>query len=472
MAANPDGDQLEVSWAHTIETRDGTLAADAKNINCFIEKDSQGTCIVKRPGSTYLTFGSGGTTPGPQGTAQGSVFISGTIWWIVNDVLYQNGNPAVSIVLPGVSPIGIPYYAISDFPFGTSYLSNGFQMFKIVGTTATLITGQPTPLVPGFVELDGVAYVMGTTGIIYGSAINDATTWPALDFVQADYWLGQGRGIVRHLNYIVALYNRGTVLYWDANAAPNGQGIALNPVLSSAFTMGCASGATIQELADVTYWLAFNKEYGPSVQSLQGLQMVSISTPYVEKILQTANLAATYATSLRIAGHSFYVLTLAIPGITLAYDVGTQQWAEWTSIVGGNVNVFVGKFSANNGFTQLSQDSSTGMVMQFSDSVYTDATGPLPVTCVTPNYDWGTLNWKRFGYMNQIANTVNTTVSVSYTDDDYQSFSTPRTIDLSTVRKQLRNCGSSRRRAWMLQHTDNTPLRVYDMKVSTTGLPR
>ena len=74
---------LEITWAHDIETRDGKLTSDAQMVNAMVEKDSQGVCIVKRPGTFYYNPG------GPTGVAQGSLFISGTLWWIVNDKLYE-----------------------------------------------------------------------------------------------------------------------------------------------------------------------------------------------------------------------------------------------------------------------------------------------------------------------------------------------------------------------------------------------
>jgi hypothetical protein len=103
---------------------------------------------------------------------------------------------------------------------------------------------------------------------------------------------------------------------------------------------------------------------------------------------------------------------------------------------------------------------------------YTDATGPINVTCVTPPYDWKTSNYKRFNYMSQLSDFVQTSISISYTDDDYESFSTPRVMSLMGARNQLRNCGSSRRRAWMMFHQDNTPLRLYEVRMDMDILAR
>jgi len=458
---------LEITWTHGIESRDGMLTSDAQMVNALVEKDSQGVCCVKRPGTVY-------TNPtGPQGTAQGSVYINGVLWWIVNDKLYINGTTALIITLPGLTVMDLQYSTLSDFVVGTSYLHNGVQMWKIVGTTATLVSGSPTPLSPGFVELDGVAYVMDTSGVIHGSAINDAATWPALDFVRADYSLGSGAGISRHLNYIMGFYDRGLQVYWDANAAPNGSGIALSPALSASYTTGTANGHTIQELADVTYFVSLDKEYGPSVQSMQGLQMSKVSDVYVDKMLQNVNLSLLQSTVIRVAGHPLYILNSGDAfSFTLVYDISTQIWSTWTTRVSGVVRPFAGRYGAQNNLAQYMQDTSTGLVMEVLPNVYTDANGTIPVSCTTPNYEWGNLNYKRFSYMQQIAATTTTSINISFTDDDYQTFSTPRSISLQYPRKQLRNCGASRSRAWMMTHEDNTPLRLYAVKIAATVLSR
>ena len=457
---------LEITWAHDIETRDGKLTTDAQMVNAMVEKDSQGVCIVKRPGTSYYNPG------GPVGAAQGNLFISGTLWWIVNDKLYQNGSPSVSITLPGLTVSGQNYFSVSDFPFGTSYLHNGVQMWKIVGTTPTLISGNPTPMSPGMAELDGVIYVMDTLGKVYGSALNDGTTWPALDFVQADYWLGQGRGLIRHLNYIIAYYNRGIQVYYDANSAPNGSGIALAPVLSASYTTGCPRGNTLQELADVTYFVAIDSEYGPSVKAMQGLQLTKVSTPYVDKILQETNLQLLFSASFRVAGHQFYLLQSASPAYTLVYDTEMQIWSTWQTRANTGLANFGGLYGATDGTQQFLQDTTSGLVMVLSPDTYTDAIGTIPVSCTTPNYEWGNLNYKRFSYMQQIAATTTTSINISFTDDDYQTFSTPRAISLQYPRKQLRNCGASRSRAWVMAHEDNTPLRLYAVKIAATILSR
>jgi len=481
MATAQSNNELSISWGHPIGTRDGTLTTDAKMVNCFMEKEEgEGVAVIKRPGTSYQSTATG--------TAQGFFKFNGAPYFIVSDTAYPFSPPTqgAGIAIPSVSNPGQFFTSIDSqsSPYKTVIQNQEGELWTFNGSTFTKVTDTNyVSLNPtfGIAYLDGVYYAMTQSGKLIGSAINDATTWPALDFTQADIEYGAGVTATRHLNYILAFYQQGLQVYYDANAAPNGSGIALNPVLSASFRTGAFNAATVSEINDVTYFVGSTPLYGRSVQMLNGLTMQKISDPFIERILNNTTLQFTslhiWSFGIQILGHSFYVLNLPPLNLTLVYDISTGVWSTWSSVVGGVEQYFVGRgYLSYQGypFGDFTQDTTTGRILSIDPSLYTDATGNINMTCVTPNYDWGTLNWKRFAAMQQIADTqtAGTVVNVSYSDDDYQTFSTPRQIDMSTVRKQMRNCGSSRRRAWMLQYTGNTPMRLNEMKVLTAGLPR
>ena len=485
---------LKVPWAVPITTRDGTLSKDSKMVNAFVEIEPEGKTIVKRPGTSYVTTKTGT----PQGQVAISIITSSTIegYFIVNDTLFSYDGSlggGAGLAIPTVPAAGLPYSTLAYVPPGTTGTGNAllqsctgspnFSGLWVFDPTVPSITkvssaNYPRLTVPGIVLLDGVFYAMDINGKIVGSALNDPTTWPALDFVVGDGQLGGGAGIHRHLNYIVAFYTKGMQLFYDANAAPNGQGIAIAPVSNASWRTGLVAADTIVEMSDMMFFMGQDELYGRTIQMMSGLTLSKVSTPYVEKVLntvpRTANgirgLVNAWAFGVRTTGHQFYVITFPDINITLAYDLTSQNWSQWTSVVSGVEQYFVGRYYLNADTGDTVQDVTTGKSMLFSPTVYTDATGNLPVTCITDNHEWGTKNWKRFAAMFQFGDTVSTTVGVSFSDNDYQTFSTPRTVDLSTSRKMLRNCGRSRRRAWKLTHTDNTPLRLNDMSVLVAGL--
>lgn len=474
---------VTISWAHPIGTRDGTLTKDAKMVNCFVEKTENGTAIVKRPGTSYASSGN-------TGTPQGQFAYFGTQYFIINNQAYQSGSSGGGggLAIPAPSGGTLAYWSVSAEEAGapsTVIQDEAGQLWTFNGAVFTKVTDAnyiSTPVAPGIVYLDGVYYAMRVDGQVIGSAINDPTVWPALDFAQADVTYLAGITLLRHLNYVIAFYDQGTQVFWDANAAPNTQGIALLPVLSASFTTGCFNARTVVELRDMSIWVAHSSVFGRTVQMLQGLQMTPISDTFVEKILNqvalTQNSSQMWAFGVEICGHMFYVLTLAELNLTLVYDIVGQSWSTWSTVVNGVEQFFAGRFyfrSEGFGgvFGDTLQDTTTGRQIVLSAATFTDAafalpTVNIPVACITPNYDWGTLNWKRFTAMFQQADTITTTIGIAYTDDDYQTFSTPRVMSLQFPLKQLRNCGSSRRRAWKMTHSDATPLRLYDVKAPIT----
>jgi hypothetical protein len=471
---------LPVSWTHPIGTRDGTLTADAKMVNCFAEQIENGFVLIKRPGTSYYS--------GILGTAQGQFSYFGANFFIVNNTAYASATlSGAGIAIPSaLTPFepfvslsseeaGAPLTVIQD-QAGNLWTFNGLAFTKVTDANYT-----GTTVAQGIAYLDGVYYAMRVDGQVIGSAINDPTTWPALDFVQADVTYNAGVTVLRHLNYIIGFYNAGTQVFWDANAAPNGSGIALQPVLNASFTTGCFNGATVVELYDVSYWVATTAQFGRTIQTFQGLSMVKISTPFIDKILNQptlTNLSTMWAFGFQISGHIFYVLTIPVLNVTLAYDVNTQNWSTWSSVVGGVEQYFTGRFYQNeqgqsSGVIGDSlMDTSTGKQMVMLPSTYVDATGPINVTSISPPYDWNTSNYKRFNYISQLGDFINTMVNISFSDDDYQSFSTPRAMQLVGPRNQLRGGGSSRRRAWKLTHQDNTPLRIGELRLDLDIMAR
>ena len=119
----------------------------------------------------------------------------------------------------------------------------------------------------------------------------------------------------------------------------------------------------------------------------------------------------------------------------------------------------------------MMDQSGDGIVYTFSESDYTDAGQDITVEIVTQPMDMEIIQRKQMSSLFVEADTQNTTISVSYTDDDYQNFSTPRSISLNQPRKFLRRLGSFYTRAFKITHTDNTPLRLMSLEIPVDAFP-
>lgn len=445
-----------------ITSRDGTLLKDSLLVNALTEPSATGgNATFQRPGTIA-------TTSTAAGIPQGQFNNGGVPCAVTNDVVNPLG--LTPFALPAVPAGGHDkrLYCLSDAPFGTSVIINTDSGWVITSPAGTVVritdADYPQFTAPGICELDGTYYVMDQAdGTIRGSALQDPTTWPALQFIGADASLGTGVAVSRHLNYIVAYYSAGIQLYYDAGQSP---GIPIAAVGNASWTTGCASGDSIVEIMDLTLFVGQSLQAGKTVQQLSGLQMVQVSNPYIERILNLSNMTQVYSYGIKISGHTLYVLTLQDINVTLVYDTILQKWSTWSSNVSNVDQYFIGAFYLSGNGLDLLQNLLTGAVEQITPASFRDTSGVINVRIRTPNYDWGTLKRKRFAAAYILGDTVSTTLQVRYTDDDYQTYSAYRTVDLSTVRKMLQRCGSSRRRAWDFLHSDPTqPFRVYEMQL-------
>lgn len=455
------GGQPELSASitlfHPISTRDGTLTKDAKLVNFFAEPSENGNAVVKRPGLSLFQ-------QNPVGVGQGQFMVNGNPYSIVGDTIYRTGSVDV-IAIPLVTVPNQQYQVLSDTPFGTTLLKSASGLWTFDGVTAVKVVdpNYPALTVFGLCYLDGGYYVMDPDGSVRGSAFEDPTTWPALNFVAADVSLGKGVGVNRHLNYIEAIYQSGMQLYYDAGTSP---GSPLAAVSNASWKTGCAAGNSIVEFGDETYYMSKPTQKGRGFLKLEGLALSIISNPYIEKILNRSTLAEVHSFAIKTAGHSFYCCTLVDLNITLVYDTILTNWSLWSSKVSGVEGLFVGVNYLNANSEDLFQSRLTGEILEMDPAVYTDTSGPIRCLARTKAYDWGMLKNKFLPELYLLADTISTTVTVSYSDDDYTSYSTARSINMSTVKKMLQRCGSSRRRSWDVVHEDNTPMRIFGMEVN------
>ena len=74
------------------------------------------------------------------------------------------------------------------------------------------------------------------------------------------------------------------------------------------------------------------RSQGRGVYIMTGLNQNKISTEAVDRILNKDSLATVYSFGLTLDGHSIYLLTLKTSNITLAYDLTSGKWGQWTSL--------------------------------------------------------------------------------------------------------------------------------------------
>lgn len=158
-----------------------------------------------------------------------------------------------------------------------------------------------------------------------------------------------------------------------------------------------------------------------------------------------------------------YVLNLPAQSRTLVYDFSMQMWHEWnwqdSSDVQG-VIPFISNMEADNGLFYLHQ--ADGYIYEMRFDLYQDGNGkPINTLIQTSRYDGESAKIKFCAKTEVIGDhqTASNNLTIYWSDDDYKTWTTGRTVDLSS-RAFLYRCGSFRRRAFLLTHTANSRLRL------------
>jgi hypothetical protein len=170
---------------------------------------------------------------------------------------------------------------------------------------------------------------MNKDGVIFGSEINSPLSWDALNFITAQMEPDGGIYLARLLNFIIAFGEYTTEFFYDAG---NPTGSPLASYSSSMINVGCAVAGSVAQANNQIFFMGVTKQKGRGIYNLTGTSPTAMSTPSIERILNADDLANVRSFCVRISGHNFYVLTLGTTDITLACDISTGDWKEWTSL--------------------------------------------------------------------------------------------------------------------------------------------
>lgn len=433
--------------------RDNSLLKDARLVNALAEpsEDGKGWEIRKRFGYTLAA------TPNAATSGQGQFGWKGNNYSIFGGNFYQG----VTQKATGLDTSnGVYRFQIVGNNPGYLVMGNGVKAYYYDGATFGTITDAnfPASFVKGFAYLDSFMYVMDGHGQIWEATnSDDPRTWNATDMIRAQIEPDAGMALAKQINYIIALKAWTTEVFYDAG---NASGSSLGSIPGSKQPFGCASADLVQQMNDMLIWVTQDQSDTYQVALMQNLQAKIVSTPAVERLLQYANFNGAYSMLLRHAGHTVYVATLPASNLTLAYDVPYDLWHIWTD-ANGNYWPFCAASYLNG--ARYIQSPTTGAYYSFDmDYVYSNDGGVVvPTDIYTPNFDAGTDRTKTISQIRFQADRKNGSMLYHRnSDDDYQTWTGFRRIDLSANLPILTNCGSFKRRAWHFRHRSNTSLRI------------
>lgn len=451
-----------------------TTAKDQRFVNCYTETitnpftGKKTFYLVKRPGfASHIT---------PQTGSIGNAIIvwsgSGnkliTAFGATNSSIYDSStqlvtNNADTTVITGKAR------SITETTIGTTATitiassdSTGWY-YQPSGTVTKIADGDypgnaGLSTVGGFAHLNGYAYIMDSLGRIWNSDLNSITAWTSTSFISANAYPDAGIGVVRFGDKIVAFGTESTQFF---NHADNRAGSPLARVDPMTLRIGCISADAITEMDDVLYWVGSSPQSGIRIYAYGNQGLRPISTPEVEKILLLAGAGNISLTSLKFNGRSFVIAVAST--ITYVYCVEENAWHEWA----GNATLWYKCAGVPSGSSQvvysISKQSTSGKVFTINPATMTYQDNGLPFSLIVQTSRIGNGNKRIFWHEIEVIGDKQASscpVAVSYTDDDYQTYTLLGTVDMADDRPRLTPCGSAYRRAWVLTNSSNTPCRI------------
>jgi hypothetical protein len=114
-------------------------------------------------------------------------------------------------------------------------------------------------------------------------------------------------------------------------------------------------------------------------------------------------------------------------------------------------------------------DAVNGLVFTLSPTNYVDPFGPIRMRIVTDRMDFNTFAFKVGSALTIFGDQINDVMQVRHTEDDYNTWSQYRNINLNLQKPCLYQLGRFRRRAYEFLYTGNNPLRLEKVDFNLNG---
>lgn len=376
-----------------------------------------------------------------------------------------NGSPNVTTA----TTVGLTEYAVVT---GTGVPANTFiesissptafvlsAPATVTNATASLSFAQGGPgftpystgryLAAGVTSLNGSTYLFTTRNQVQGSDLFEPTAWNPLNSIFAYANQDNAVAITKQLSYLIAMKGESVEFFRDAGLSP---GSPLERLEGMRMDVGLWNGRTVQVIDGQVIWCSTTESGLKSVWLLNALKPSEVASPAVRRLLENMN--PTYAISFSAAGHSFYVLTDPVAGISLVYDLSTKYWSYWNAL-GQTYFPFVAATYSSNGEVRL-QHESNGNIYVLDPALGTDAGANFTMEIFPPQYDAGMRVTKYLNRMYVIADQESTgtlEVRVNDYDQDPTKWSPWRPFDLTHPRPAIWQCGSFTKRWFHFRHT-------------------
>lgn len=218
-------------------------------------------------------------------------------------------------------------------PGGNGYIYNHVtDTFSQITDSDFTANGNPQFVV----FIDGYFLVTTDSKKFIVSAINDGTSYNALDFGTAE---SDPDDIVAPVVYKNQLFISGGETF---EAFQNIGGADFPFSRTGLFLQkGCYAPYSLVNAQDTFMWVGGGENEGPAIWALNGNSTTKVSTTAIDSLLSKLTqdqVAAIY--SWAYASKGAYFIGFSLPSTTLVYDITSQRWHERKSFLEGNLGAF------------------------------------------------------------------------------------------------------------------------------------
>lgn len=357
--------------------------------------------------------------------------------------------------------------------------------------------------ISAFAEMDGFVFYTTDDGNVRNSNLNSVTAYNAIDTLSPNLSPDEPRAITRQGQAIVVLGSASKEVY--SNPGTNSVGSPLQRQTGYFQNIGVLDQRSLTKLNDDIYFISSPQEGDIGVYRIRGLQAEKVSPPEVDSRLGTVSAAsgAFYANSFRLGGYPYvgfflssasevtenillensdFILlengdNILLDGSStqsssfvtfLVYNASLDMWSEWDSMKCTFVES-VGSGTSNQLYA-TSRVETDGKIYTINPAangeLYTDDGDSYSLQIRTSKNDFGTEVRKTVISVTLMGSDIsNTTATLEYSDDDYATWTTAGTFDLSTPNPRIYRCGSFKgARAWRLTHSAPSAFRAKALK--------
>lgn len=303
------------------------IAANCQLINWYPEvvEDERGrNTVILLPTPGLDEFISGSTPTGPH---RGCIDVNGRAFAVIRNVFYeiastgaQTNRGAIAGITGTVSMTASDDEILILVPGSTAYV------FTLTTNVLATVTDADFPASTSLIVdyVDGYFFVLSSNGNLYYSALNNASSWDALDFVvvQAPSNTPVSMRVINQEPWFFG--DRVTQPYYNSGNSDD----PWQPVRSGLINQGCMARFSVAPVPDYNsvIWLGHNDSGRGIFLMAEGYNAVRISDHSVEHAIHDySTLSDCISFVFQCSGHTFYQASFPTANRTWRYDVTASK---------------------------------------------------------------------------------------------------------------------------------------------------